>query len=894
MMTVERFFKHPRLIVAVVAAITLFFALQLPRASLDNNNFRFLPSNDPELVMMNSFDARFGSQNVILVGLERRHGTVLEGDFLERVRSFGEKVGAIDVVDSVTSIVTTPYITGVGDSIVVEPLVPEGFSGSREEAESLKDRLSSWELYRRSLISDDYSAIQVVVTMNIPASSAGEEKVILAHRTIKRLAREAEFPDTTFYVTGNPVFSAVVNDATANDLIFLIPLVVVVVVAVLFFSFRRLSGIVLPLLTVLVSAIWAIGAMPLLGVKLTIISTILPIILVAVGSAYGIHIVSHYYDELAASEKPSDREHRAMIFFLLRKVGRPVLLAALTTFAGFASFCFTPVIPIFEFGIFSSFGVMVAFLISVTLVPAILLIRGPVKKVPRFRTSEIEPGREDPLSGAIATWLEGAVRRRRTTLLIAGLALAVSAVGISRVVIDNVLVEYFKPDTDIVRSDGFIRRHFGGSKDLSLVVSSDIPGEVLRPDLLGAMDGLAAYLHANVPEVGKITGITDMIKRINQVFNADESPEGIAVSAAAPTQNLAPGSSDPSFGFGFAGLTASPAAPERAMPTPGKPRGEAKALDYQALAALFGKALASGESADMGAAEFVRAVGRATNYRGLAYYEIPTDPARYGKTDSGELKSLIANYLVLLAGNVGGFADDPLEPKAVRMSIQLRTVGQVDTDRAIEEIRGYVAARFPRDVRVEIGGSALVEKSLNRLVVQSQMSSVVLSIAMVFLILAVYYRSIVAGLIGLAPLSISILINFAVMGFTGIKLNIGTALVASIAIGIGIDYTIHYMAAYHHEYLSTGGSSDFLRRTFLTSGKAILFNAVSVGAGFAVLGLSRFNMLADLGLLITLTMATSALVSLTVLPVLLTVINPAFIRRPLPSDRIKFAAEAAE
>jgi len=227
------------------------------------------------------------------------------------------------------------------------------------------------------------------------------------------------------------------------------------------------------------------------------------------------------------------------------------------------------------------------------------------------------------------------------------------------------------------------------------------------------------------------------------------------------------------------------------------------------------------------------------------------------------------------------------------MDIQLRTVGQIDTDRGIEAMRSYIDERFPKDVKVEIAGTALVEKSLNRLVVQSQLISVALSLVMVFLILSIYYRSAVAGLIGLAPLSLSILINFGVMGFAGIKLNIGTAMVASIAVGIGIDYTIHYMAAYHHEYLLTKGKDAFLRRTFLTSGKAILFNAVSVGAGFGVLAFSQFNILAELGLLIALTMATSALVSLTLLPVLLITVNPAFIRRPLPSDKAN-AMEVAQ
>jgi predicted RND superfamily exporter protein len=126
------------------------------------------------------------------------------------------------------------------------------------------------------------------------------------------------------------------------------------------------------------------------------------------------------------------------------------------------------------------------------------------------------------------------------------------------------------------------------------------------------------------------------------------------------------------------------------------------------------------------------------------------------------------------------------------------------------------------------------------------------------------------------------------MGFAGIKLNIGTSMVASVSVGIGIDYTIHCLEAFKREYRLAGGragirirgTEEFLYRTFATSGKAILINAVSVGAGFAVLLLSQFNMLADLGLLISLTMATSALVSLTVLPVLLILFQPKFLDEP--------------
>ncbi|UWV05415.1 MMPL family transporter, partial [Treponema pallidum] len=125
---------------------------------------------------------------------------------------------------------------------------------------------------------------------------------------------------------------------------------------------------------------------------------------------------------------------------------------------------------------------------------------------------------------------------------------------------------------------------------------------------------------------------------------------------------------------------------------------------------------------------------------------------------------------------------------------------------------------------------------------------------------------------------VSVLVNFGVMGFFGIKLNICTTMVAGFSSGIGVDYTIHYLAAYRRAWKECGGK-DFLTQTFYGSGRAILFNVLSVGSGFAVLMLSKFNVLADFGLLMVLAMLTSSVASLTLLPTLLNVVKPRFITR---------------
>jgi predicted RND superfamily exporter protein len=150
----SRFYRHPWLIVAVTALITVFFGLQLPRAELENNNLRFVPHDDPALEISRRIDGNFGSSFFILIGLQRQYGTVFDRGFLNRIREYERTIREMSIVKNVTSIISTDYINSDGDAIVVEKLVGDNFSGSPDEIDELKRRLLSWSLYERALFSD--------------------------------------------------------------------------------------------------------------------------------------------------------------------------------------------------------------------------------------------------------------------------------------------------------------------------------------------------------------------------------------------------------------------------------------------------------------------------------------------------------------------------------------------------------------------------------------------------------------------------------------------------------------------------------------------------------------------------------------------------------------------
>jgi len=870
----QKVFKYQWIIIAIIAIITIFFCFQLPKAELENNNLRFVPLNDPALKTSQWIDKMFGSSFFILVGLQRQYGTVFDADFINSIRDYTDKVLDIPIVRSVTSLINAEYITSKDDAIVVEKLLKNDFTGTREEIAELKRRLLSWDMYERALFSDDFTATQILIPLSINSEQASSKQTNEYFIKIRDIAHNIFDGYATVHVTGMPVIIATVNEAMNSDLKLLIPVVILVVLLILFISFRSFTPVVLPLISVVISVIWSVGAMPLFNIKLSVISTVLPVILVAVGSAYGIHIVTHYLLRRETENTDISREeHDALVIEVVNKIIKPVFLAALTTFVSFLSFCFTSVAPCREFGYFSSFGVVVAFLVSILLIPSLLIIRGPKK----FKT--VKGAGNKGINVFLADNLSILAMRKKTIIFIAVLIVIFSVFGFSKLIIDNIMVEYFRPNTEIYIADKFIRQQFGGSKIVSVVASADSTEVILHPDTLSAMDGLSAYLQKNVPGVGKVMGFTDLVKRINQVFNANESPDGLRVTTSPSASSKTSDSfgfddfGDDDFGFGAFEYDNSITTPSNNSNNSNADKD--KVYTQTELIELFDRA--AGKSRSMNVNDLIWELKKQINYEGSSYYEIPTDPKRYGKESKEDLQKLIANYLVLLSGNISEYANDPLEPTAFKATVQLRTLGMEDSHAIFHTIEQYAAANFPSGVKFTLGGTTMVESSLNDQVVQTQIVSMLFSIICVFIIVSLANKSLIAGIIGIIPLSISILINFAVMGFAGIKLNLGTSMVAAVAVGIGIDYSIHCLEAYKREYLASGGGGDFLRQVFFSSGKAIIINALSVGAGFAVLMLSNFVMLGDLGMLIAITMFSSAFVSLTVLPAMLALIKPKFI-----------------
>ncbi|MFW6224001.1 MAG: efflux RND transporter permease subunit, partial [Spirochaetota bacterium] len=519
----ERFFRRPGLVVAAILVITAAFAVRIPDLEINNNIKIFIPEDNPTRVAYEDLQDDFGSQEQVGIAVTSDEASILRPEALATIREITAELEDLSTVDSVQSVTNADFIEATGDGMRAASLLEEG-EISEARIEQLKRRVLTWpEPYEDSIVSSDFRSTQILVNLVEDAETAEREQF---HAEATEIISQHGDGGLDFYMAGDPVITVLLKEYMLGDLLYLIPMVTVVVLLALFLSFRNLGGVVLPIITVLISTVWALGVMSLLDIYFSMISTVIPVLLIAVGSAYVIHIFNHYYDSVRAEGALTPERHRDIVFETLRKIGTPVILSALTTAAGFASIATSTIVPMRHFGIINAVGVVSALIVTLTFVPALLLVRRTALRGQSLARGAGEDVHADGFSRALLRFY-GYFSGRSLRIIFLGLVIVGGSMfGLTRIVVDNSMIEYFQRDSDIRVADRFIRGNFSGTKTFSIVVSGDEPAALTNPEALAAMDGLGDYLLREHEEVGKVVSFSDFVRRMNQVMNVPpEAPE---------------------------------------------------------------------------------------------------------------------------------------------------------------------------------------------------------------------------------------------------------------------------------------------------------------------------------------------------------------------------------
>lgn len=802
-------------VILVTIGLTAIAIFALQSLRFEGDLEAVFPDGDPIFTYNETVEERFGISDLILLGVINDNpdeNGVFNPRTLAIVKELSERIALLPGIkavrdEDVASVATMDNITGTVDGMNVDPFM-ESVPGTRDALLNLKEALFANQMFVNWVVSQDGTGLAIMAKMEPSDGTVeGSARRMAVYTTMRDMveAKKATGTPEQFHIAGRGALEVTFEEEGARDMEQFLPLVLAVIVITLYCTYRSLRGILLPLTVVVGSVIWTFALMAVLGVPIFFITSMMPVILMAIGVADGIHILSRYYDEVLQHPDASASE---VILETMTEMWKPVILTSLTTAAGFLSFLTVAIVPIWQMGVFSAVGVLAAMVLSLTFFPAVLSLLPT--KVSRGLRRQIEQSADITATGWAATLLarigRGVARRPLAVWVPAAAIMATSLYGAQHLFVDSTMVGMLDPQNALRVGDSVLREKFQGTVPVYVAIEGHAPDRLKDPILLEQLDRLQALVEQD-PNVGGSLSVAEYVKRMNRVMNEDR-----------PEMEIVPTSRD---------LVA----------------------QYLLLYSF------SGDSDD-----FEEIVDYDYQHANVAIY-LRSDSTR----DVERVVGKVRDFAMREFGRSGDTQNT--DPITVRFG---RWLAGIDPTVAGWETKS--------GFRIGIAGNGYVLNRLSELTVSGQLTSLVTSLGAVFLLTSLMFRSFVAGLINIVPISLVMVFAFGLLGLLNIPLEIGKSLTASIVIGIGIDYTIHFLNKYQVKVRD--GLTDpaqIMAVTMATSGKAIFFNAIVVIAGFMVLLTSNFRINFFLGAMLSLNMAACLVVSMTVLPTLLNRFRPRFV-----------------
>lgn len=742
-------------IMIAVIVLTVFFVRSMRQnARMETNLDEYMPKTHPAFVYSDQAEEWFNIKDGILIAIETKNG-IYNPQTLQKIKDI-----SLDLIDmdefeenDVMSLYTADNIVGSEYGMDVKAFysrVPK----TEDKLEEMKQNVQTNDMVYGRLVSTDGTTALVVAGMKSGTFTPE------FYNQIVEFAKGFESDEEKIYIAGRPIVEGTMALLGPADMKRMVPIVIVVIGLVLFLLLRSVRATAATLISVFVSSIWAFGMMAVLKVPIYSVSTMIPVMLIAIGVAYGIYYYNHlnrYYIDNPETKKEDAVKYAVRILFA------PLSMAAFTTIIGFISLLSSQVYPIKYFGIFTAVGIFTAYLLALLFLPAMVIAFGYKPKVKKTDVKKVAKGRAFRfLSNKLLLnrwWVYGTV----------WILIIIALVGIQKVWINSSFLDKFEKDSDIVLTDRFVNSKFGGTSTLNVILESDQENAFKQPENLMLIDQMQAETE-KLALVGNSFSLADYIKRMNKVMNADNEE--------------------------FYDI----------------PENNEMVAQY------------------------------------LLLYEMSGDPEKLTK---------LINY----------------DYNRTNITFQLKGDDSKTINEALAVVKQFEDKLNAQGITVNYAGSGYKALVFSDLILEGQVMSIIISLGMVLILLTLMFRSIKAGLIGSVPILITAVLSFGVMGLLNIPLSTTTALLSSIAIGIGIDYAIHFLQYYKMNLTHSRLKVTAIYKTMNQTGKAILFNAVVVISGFMVLLFSVFPPNRTLGALVSMNMFTSLLGTLTVMMILVFTFN---------------------
>jgi uncharacterized protein len=467
-----------------VTILTFFLAFQIPNLGFDYNFEKFFPSKDTEASYFYQHREKFESDNdFLLIAIENKNG-VFQLDFLKDVQRFGNELKTLPYVKGIQSIVEMPEVfIFPGGATSTQPyllLTEKNDSSSIRKIDLKRDssRIYSHQELIASLLAPDGNSLCVFLRHEDYLSKKKSDELI---EKVQQTVEKYDFEKVR--IAGRTIGQKYYIDKMTYEMVFYVSLSLVLVVLFLWIAFKSLWGIVIPQIVIILTMLWVVGLMAFLEEPINIILTILPSILFVVGMSDVIHIVSRYLD--AIREGNSKLES---VKIALREVGFATLLTSLTTSIGFFTLLFVQVQPIQAFGIVVGIGVLVAFVLTILVLPALFLTFPSPKKI---LVSKEMPFWTQFLRKSFLLVL----RKRKSVLWIFGIFTLAMIYGTTKIEVNNYLMDDLRPSESIKQDFNFLDANYGGIRPLEIAIElKDTSRSFWDKEVLSDLEKIENYL----------------------------------------------------------------------------------------------------------------------------------------------------------------------------------------------------------------------------------------------------------------------------------------------------------------------------------------------------------------------------------------------------------------
>lgn len=774
---------------ALMAVLVGGLASGLRFIVVDTSVESFLHQDDPILETYYEFRDQFGRDDIIIIAVEPRQ--LFDQETLAKLAALHEELeDGVPHLNDITSMVNARYTRGEADRLVVGELL-EDRPQTAEEMASLRERVLANPLYVNQLISEDGRLTTIVIEIDAYAGPEMEVDEILAGfdddgadvageaaggrhlltddeyrlvaQTTEDIVARYRSDDFMIYVAGMPMVTDALKAALMKDMGLFMRLALLAIALCLFAMFRRVTGVLLPLLVVVLSLLGTVGAMGLAGVSIKLPTIILPSFILAVGVGASVHVLSIFYQNL---ERSGDKE--AAIVGALGHSGLAIVMTSLTTAAGLGSFSTAQVAPVADLGKFASLGVMLSLVFTVVLLPA-LLSMVPVK--PKRRLGE------KPRGSLFDRFLDAATdfSTGHPKAILAGCAImvAVSLGGAQRLYFSHDILSWMPADWKVHQATRKIDEKLRGTVSLEIILDTGRENGLYDPAVLKELDRLAREIEGERWGdlfVGKATSVADILKEIHQALN-ENRPEFHVIPDNAKL--------------------------------------------------------------------------------------IPQEFLLFENTGSDDLENVIDTRF-----QVARFS-----ARVPWRDVYLYAPFMLDIENRFRAALGD-AGEITMTGMMSILGRTLYAA------INSMAKSYLVAFAVVTLMMILLIGNLRLGLAAMVPNLTPIIMTLGFMGWMGIPLDLFTMLIGSIAIGLAVDDTIHFMHNFRRYHGETGDVVEAVRRTLHTAGRAMVVTTVVLSTGFFIYMMADMINIIRFGLLTGVTIALALVALFLMGPALMVLTHP--------------------